>query len=250
MTALPSAGSERDLFARRDGEQGADVRALLVQRYLPLARKLAHRYHHTGEPIDDLVQVACVGLVKAIDRYDPERASAFSSYAVPTILGELRRHFRDHTWAIHVPRNLQELALRVDEATRTLAEAAHRPPTVGEIAGAVGASEEEVLEAREAGAGYRASSLQRPYRSGDGDGDVTLADVLPQRDDELDRAEDRAVLDRLLRCIPARDREALRLRFEEDLTQAEVGERLGISQMQVSRILRRALVRMRSARAR
>jgi RNA polymerase sigma-B factor len=184
--------------------------------------------------------------VKAIDRYDPSRAAAFSTYAVPTILGELRRHFRDHTWAIHVPRDLQELSLRVDRVSQDLAGVSHRPPTVREIARAVGCREEEVLEAREAGAAYRATSLQRRVGAGDDPDQPTLGDLLPQPDDGLERAEARAVLDRLLRRICDRDREALRLRFEEDLTQAEIGERLGISQMQVSRILRRALARLRA----
>ncbi|HEU4977300.1 MAG TPA: SigB/SigF/SigG family RNA polymerase sigma factor [Solirubrobacteraceae bacterium] len=237
---------DRDLFelAGRSGDR--EARELLVQRYLPLARRLAQRYRHTGEPTDDLVQVACIGLVKAIDRYDPARGSAFSTYAVPTILGELRRHFRDHTWAIHVPRDLQELALRVDRATQDLGRDGRRP-TISQIAREVGASEEAVLEAREAGSAYRATSLQRRV-GGSEDGDrAALGDLLPAPGDELDRAEDRAVLDRLLRRVCERDREALRMRFEEDLTQSEIGARLGISQMQVSRILRRALERLRAS---
>jgi RNA polymerase sigma-B factor len=237
---------EQELLIRAGSGGDRSARAALVERYLPLARRLAHRYRHTGEPTEDLVQVACIGLVKAIDRYDPSRASAFSTYAVPTILGELRRHFRDHTWAIHVPRDLQELSLRVDRVTQELAGMSHRPPTIAEIARAVGVSEEDVLEAREAGCAYRATSLQRRVGGGDDNDRPTLGDVLPQPDDGLDRAEDRAVLDRLLRRVTERDREALRLRFEEDLTQAEIGERLGISQMQVSRILRRALARLRA----
>jgi RNA polymerase sigma-B factor len=252
-TREPSGGmagkplhSEDQLLARASLGGESDARDALVRRYLPLARRLAERYRHAGEPCDDLLQVACVGLVKAIDRYDPARASAFSTYAVPTILGELRRHFRDHTWAIHVPRDLQELSLRVDRVSQELASRSHRRPTVTEIARAVGVRQEAVLEAREAAAAYRATSLQRRVSGHEDAEQATLADVLPQADEGLDRAEDRAVLARMLRRVCDRDREALRLRFEDDLTQAEIGARLGISQMQVSRILRRAIARLRA----
>ena len=222
------------------------LRAQLVERFLPLARQLARRYEHTDEPLEDLVQVASIGLVKAIDRFDPGRGFAFSSFAVPTILGELRRHFRDRTWSVRVPRDLQELSLSVDRVAATLTHDLHRPPTIAEIAESLSTSEEAVLEAREAAGAYRATSLQAP-RGGEEDSGETLADQLGADERGFDLAEDRATLDRVLACLTAREREVLRLRFEEDLTQAEIGERIGVSQMQISRIIRRSISSLRSA---
>jgi RNA polymerase sigma-B factor len=238
------AAEDRALFRRYLDERDPLDREALVQRFLPLARRLARRYQRPDEPFDDLLQVASLGLVKAIDRYDPTRPVAFSSYAVPTILGELRRHFRDRTWAVHVPRDLQELALRVERAVEEHARATGGQPSVRDLALAVGASEEGVLEALEAAGAYRATSLQAPRGDDPADGD-TLGDTLGSDERGFEDAEDRATLDRLLKLVSAREREVLRLRFEEDLTQAEIGERIGVSQMQVSRILRAALQRLR-----
>jgi RNA polymerase sigma-B factor len=218
---------------------------VLVERFLPLARQLARRYQRAEEPLDDLVQVASLGLLKAIDRFDTSRDVAFSSYAVPTILGELKRHFRDKTWAVRVPRDLQELALKVERAVGELSRDLHRPPSVSEIAQQVGAGEEQVLEALEAGGAYRATSLQTP-RVADDEGGETLGDAVGGDDRGFGLAEDRATLDRLLRGIGPREREVLRLRFAEDMTQAEIGELIGVSQMQVSRIIRQSLARLRS----
>jgi RNA polymerase sigma-B factor len=241
------AREDRALFERylRDGDRSA--REALVERFLPLARQLARRYQRADEPLDDLVQVASLGLLKAIDRFDPERAVAFSSYAVPTILGELKRHFRDRTWSVRVPRDLQELALRVDRTVASLSRDLHRAPSVGEISAAVGASEEQVLEALEASGAYRATSFDAPRPGGDDDAGDTMGDAVGREDVGFGLAEDRATLDRLLAAIGEREREVLRLRFVEDLTQAEIGERIGVSQMQISRLIRQSLGRLRSA---
>jgi RNA polymerase sigma-B factor len=218
---------------------------MLVERFMPLARQLARRYQRPEEPFDDLFQVACLGLVKAIDRFDLEREVAFSSYAVPTILGEIKRYFRDRTWSVRVPRDLQELALKVDRAVSELALDLHRQPTVEEIADKVNAEEEEVLEALEASGAYKATSLEAPRGSEDDAGD-TLGDTLGTDEPGFGLAEDRATIERLMRSLSAREREVLRLRFEEDLTQAEIGERIGVSQMQVSRIIRQSVARLRA----
>jgi RNA polymerase sigma-B factor len=243
------ARDDRALFQRlaRDGDPL--VRGALVERYLPLARSLALRYQRSAEPLDDLMQVASLGLVKAIDRFDAQRDIAFSSYAVPTILGEIKRHFRDRTWAVRVPRGLQEMSARVDRAVGELSEDLHRQPSVAEIALRLGAEEEEVLEALQAGNAYSAVSFETPRGSSDDDA-ATLADAVGVDEDGFDRAEQRATLDTLLTAITAREREVLRLRFEEDMTQGEIGHVIGVSQMQVSRIIRQALGRLREAGAR
>jgi RNA polymerase sigma-B factor len=219
-------GGDRALLERYvEGRDPVD-RDVLVERFLPLARGLARRYQRTGEPFDDLFQVACLGLVKAIDRFDLSRDVAFSSYAVPTMLGEIRRYVRDRTWSVRVPRGLQELALRVDKHVVELSGALHRQPTVAEIARAAAATEEQVLEALQAAGAYRAMSLQTPRPGEDGD---------------------RATLAQLLRAITPREREVLRLHFQDDLTQRQIGQRIGVSQMQTSRIIRRSIARLRTA---
>ena len=235
---------DRTLFERYVDKRDPVDRQLLIERFLPLARQLAGRYRRAAEPFDDLFQVACVGLIKAIDRFDLEREIAFSTFAVPTILGELKRYFRDRTWSVRVPRELQELSLKVDRAVTDLTLTLQRAPTVGEIAASVAAEEADVLEALHAAGAYRAVSLDAPRGNGDDDADDTLGDTLSVEDNRFERAEDRATLARLVRRVTPREREVLRLRFAEDLTQAEIGERIGLSQMQVSRIIRQALVRL------
>jgi len=232
------------LWAHRDQEH---ARAALVARFMPLARSLARRYERSSEPLDDLVQVASMGLVKAIDRFDPARGNAFVSFAVPTILGELRRYFRDCCWDVHVPRGAQELALRVDHAVTRLSVGQRRSPSVSEIAHAVGASDEQVLDALEAAAAYRAASLDasRSATHGEEAGE-SVADTLGTHEGGFQRAEERATLEPLLARLSPRERVVLRLRFGADLTQAEIGERIGVSQMQVSRLIRQALARMRA----
>jgi RNA polymerase sigma-B factor len=239
--------SDAALFAQmhRDGDQRA--REVLIERYLPLARRLARRYRRTEEPLDDLVQVASLGLIKAVDRFDAGREILFSSYAVPTILGELKRHFRDRTWSVRVPRDLQELALRIDRAVSALAADSGRAPAVADIARAVGATEERVLDAMEAAGAYHAGSLDAPRspRQGEEPGE-TVADSLGVQESGFDRAEDRATLQPLLAHVSERERLVLRLRFAEGMTQAEIGARIGVSQMQVSRLIRQAITRLRA----
>lgn len=237
--------SDVELFARLRTHGDVRAREALIERYLPLARRLARRYQHTDEPLDDLVQVASMGLVKAVDRFDASRQVMFSSYAVPTILGELKRHFRDRTWSVRVPRDLQELALRVDQVFTRLSTGRRRAPTVGEIAEAIGVSEEQVLDAMEAMGAYRASSLDAPRSTRDEETE-TVAESLGTVDSGYERAEARAALEPLFSRISERERLVLQLRFGEDLTQAEIGERIGVSQMQVSRLIRQALTRLRA----
>jgi RNA polymerase sigma-B factor len=236
---------DRRLLLRYHRGGDAHAREALVERFLPLARQLARRYAHGGEPLDDLVQVASLGLIKAIDRFDPERATAFSSFAVPTILGELKRHFRDKGWSVRVPRDLQELAVKVDRVGEMLARELGRPPTVEVLAQRLDVTVEQVLEAREAAGAYRAISLDRPR--GDEEDEDPLAQAFGVEDPGFRVAEDAATVERLMSVLTEREREVLRLRFELDLTQSEIGARVGVSQMHVSRILRQALGRLRAA---
>jgi RNA polymerase sigma-B factor len=238
------AREDRRLLERYHREGDATAREALVERFLPLARQLARRYQRGGEPLDDLVQVASLGLLKAIDRFDPERETAFSSFAVPTILGELKRHFRDKGWSVRVPRDLQELAVKVDRVGEQIGGELGRAPTPGEIAEAIGATTEQVLEAREAAAAYRAVSLDRP-RDEDEEDTTGIADSVGIEDPGFSVAEDAATVERLMRVLTDREREVLRLRFEEDLTQSEIGERVGVSQMHVSRLIRQSVARLR-----
>jgi RNA polymerase sigma-B factor len=238
------AREDRRLLERYHHDADPAAREALVERFLPLARQLARRYQRGGEPLDDLVQVASLGLLKAIDRFDPARETAFSSFAVPTILGELKRHFRDKGWAVRVPRDLQELAVRVDRVGEEIGRQLGRAPTPAEIAESIGASTEQVLEAREAAAAYRAVSLDRP-RDEEEEGDGGIADSVGVEDPGFRLAEDAATVERLMRVLSDREREVLRLRFEEDLTQSEIGARVGVSQMHVSRLIRQSVARLR-----
>ena len=238
------AVTDRDLFARYRERGDSRARDELVERFMPLARRLAARYQRAEEPFEDLMQVAALGLVKAVDRYDPARGTAFSSFAVPTITGELRRYFRDHTWAIHVPRELQERTLEMQRARERLWSKLGRSPTVGELAQAIEAEEEDVLEALQVAAAYRAGSLDQPRRNDDEEQETVGAGIGGE-DEGFLRAEQRARLEPLTRILTDREREVLRLRFAEDYTQAEIGERIGVSQMQVSRIIRLSLKRLR-----
>ena len=237
---------DRRLLERyhRHGDEAA--REALVQRFLPLARQLARRYQRGSEPLDDLIQVASLGLLKAIDRFEPDRPTAFSSFAVPTILGELKRHFRDRGWSVRVPRDLQELAVRVERVGEDLTRQLGRAPTPGEIAEHVGVTTEQVLEAREAAGAYRAISLDRPRDEDDEDGGG-IADSVGIDDPGFGLAEDAATVERLMGVLGEREREVLRLRFVEDLTQSEIGARVGVSQMHVSRLIRQAVERLREA---
>ena len=227
----------------RHGDLAA--RDALVERFLPLARQLARRYQRGSEPLDDLVQVACIGLVKAVDRFDPERGTAFSSYAVPTILGELKRYFRDAGWAVHVPRGMQERVMSVNQAVTRLSRDLGRSPTPQEIAEAIGESVELVLEALEAAIAYDAVSLDTPRANGEDGGD-TYADTVGAIDERYELVEYTTAIAPTVKALPERDRLVLKLRFEDDLTQLEIAERIGVSQMHVSRLIRRALTRLRT----
>jgi RNA polymerase sigma-B factor len=230
---------ERAAFARMQaGEPGA--REALVERYLPLVRHLARRYGRTTEPLEDLIQVGSIGLLGAIDRYDPECGTAFSSFAVPTILGEIRRHFRDRTWSVRVPRSLKELSAAAREAAASFEHAQGRAPTAAELAGLLGTDVERLLEARLAAAAQYPDSLDRPTAA-TGEDAPSLVDRVGVEDRALHEAEGGVSLEMLTSCLGARDRELVRLRFEEDLTQRDIAERVGLSQMHVSRLLRDAL---------
>ncbi len=237
--------AREDLRLFRAWVDGGDrrARALLIERFLPLARSLARRYERGSEPLEDLVQVASVALVKAIDRYDPARGYAFSSFAVPTIAGELKRHFRDQTWMVRPPRGIQEVTLRVEGALARLSQQLDRSPTTSELAEAIGVGDEEILEAMQARSARGALSLHAPQ--GEPGDTMSLQDTLGAEDPDLERAEQRAQLDRLMTEVSPRAREMLRMRFEEDMTQAEIGAAIGISQMQVSRVLRQTIARLR-----
>jgi RNA polymerase sigma-B factor len=238
----PRGRIDRMLFARRDsGDRRA--RDELIERFLPLARSVARRYQRPGEPLEDLVQVASLGLVKAIDRFEPDRGFAFTSFAVPTIAGELKRYFRDRTWVVRPPRELQELSLRVDRAWTSLSQKLDRAPTISELAAAVSSSDEHVLEALQARSARSGLSLQAS--AGGEEERLSLQDELGASDDGYARAEARVMLDGLLECLPPRSRTVLRLRFEQELTQAEIGAMLGLSQMQISRIVRGAIEQLR-----
>ena len=235
---------EQALFERLAVDGEARDRDELIERFLPLARSLALRYQRSGEPLDDLLQVAALGLIKAIDRFDPQRGIPFSGYAVPTILGEIRRHFRDLTWAVRVPHDMRDLALRVDRTVERLAEQLHRQPSVAEITAAVGLGEEDVLEALQAGSAHRALSFDEP-RGAEGESFPTVADSIGAPERGFDHVEARVTFDALLESVTAREREVLRMRFEHDMQQAEIAAAIGVSQMHVSRIIRRALTRLR-----
>ena len=231
---------------RYGAERGAEDREWLIERYLPLARHVAARYRGGSEPMDDLEQVASLALVKAIDRFDASRGTSFSSYAVPTISGELRRHFRDHTWALRVPRDLQELAVKVGKAEAGLQLELGRAPTAAELADHLDCSVEELLEARDAAGANRMSSLDAPVTSDEEEG-ASLADMLGSEDERLEHVERALTVDSVLEGLDPRAREILRLRFHEELTQAAIGERVGLSQMHVSRLIRQALDTLRAA---
>jgi RNA polymerase sigma-B factor len=233
----------RELFLRWQQRGDQRARAELIQRFLPLARKLARRYSGAREPFDDLLQVASLGLVKAVDRFDVDRGTAFSSFAVPTILGELKRHFRDLGWAVHVPRGAQERALKVEEAQQRVTAKTGRAPTVPELAQYMELSIEDVVESLETSRAHHTASLDAPYDAGDGE-TATLADVLGETDESLMLVDDKVTIGAAAHHLSARERRILLLRFAEDKTQTEIAELIGVSQMQVSRILRRALVRL------
>lgn len=227
--------------------QDGDVRAReeVVHRFLPLTKRLAGRYRHTGESQEDLEQVACMGLIKAVDRYDPN-LGPFVRYAVPNVMGELKRHFRDKGWGMHVPRSVQERFLQVNDAMDQLSGRLGRSPSPKDIAAHTGLEIEEVLEALEAATAYSPVTLDAPH-PGDGDSERTLADSLGGEDPSFELVDLGQALAPAFRALPQREQIILKLRFIDDLTQSEIAERVGVSQMHVSRLLRRSLDRLSAA---
>jgi RNA polymerase sigma-B factor len=236
---------DSELFAAaRDGDPAA--REELVCRFLPMARRLAWRYRRGGEPADDLVQVASLALVKAIERFDPARGVPFSGYAVPTIVGELKRHLRDTRWSAYVPQRMRERVLEVDHAAESLRCALGRAPTVEEVAHEARMEAVEVADALEAATAYEAVSLDSlAYGSQADEGGATFLDSLGAHEERYDTVEYAVTIEPALRALPVRQRVMLVLRFREDMTQAEIATRLGMSQMHVSRLLRQSLARLR-----
>jgi RNA polymerase sigma-B factor len=245
METLVSARTDsNELFARWQKHRDQRAREELVDRFLPLARKLARRYAGAREPFEDLIQVASLGLVKAIDRFDAERGTAFSSFAVPTILGELKRYFRDLGWSVHVPRGAQEQALKVEEAQQQMAAKTGRPPSVQELAEYLELDMEDVLDALETASAHHATSLDTPRDDADGESG-TLADAFGEEDERYELVDASVTISSAARHLSARERTVLVLRFVHDMTQTQIAEEIGVSQMQVSRILRRAVARLR-----
>jgi len=215
-------------------------RDAMITKHLGLAQQLARRFLHRGEPLDDLVQVASVALVKSADRFDPERGVDFAAFATRTIIGELKRHFRDKGWAVRASRRVQELYLELGHATSTLTQQLGRNPTVAELSAATGADEEAVIEAIEAGKGYRAASIDASESEDD-----PISARLGHLERGFDIAEDRYLLDPALATLPMRDQSILRMRFVEGLTQSEIATAIGVSQMHVSRLLTSSLEKLR-----
>lgn len=217
-----------------------DAREKLVMSHLNLVRFIANKFKNRGEPIDDLVQVGYLGLLKAIDRFDPSRGLEFTTFATPTIMGEIKRHFRDKGWSVRVPRRLQELSAQVNQATDTLTSQLQRSPTVAEIADYLDATVDEVLEAMESSSAYSSVSLEAP--SGTDDDDTpSVIDRYATEDSDLAFTDDRIIIEEALASFSPREREVIEMRFLKGMTQIEIAEKLGISQVQVSRLLRRTL---------
>ena len=242
LTIIQTESAE--LFMRWQKHHDQRARDELVERFLPLARKLARRYAGAREPFDDLVQVASLGLVKAVDRFDVSRGTAFSSFAVPTILGELKRYFRDLGWSVHVPRGAQEQALKVEEAQQLLTSKTGHPPTVDELAQYLELSVEDVLDALETAGAHHSTSLDAPRDDVDGES-TTLAEAFGEEDRRYEFVDASVTIAAAARELSTRERRVLALRFVQDMTQTQIADEIGVSQMQVSRILRRALARLR-----
>jgi RNA polymerase sigma-B factor len=236
--------SSTELFKRWRRRRDECAREILIERFLPLARKLARRYASSNEPHDDLVQVASLGLVKAVERFEPDRGFAFTSFAVPTIVGELKRYFRDTSWALHVDRSAQERARKIADTRREIAMRPGRAPTVGELAEYLECSHEEVLDGLQAGEAFDTVSLDAP-RPGDSEGNASRLEAIGDDDDRMELIDDQVTIFAAAQRLPRREREILFLRFSEDLTQTEIADRVGVSQMHVSRLLRRSLQRLR-----
>lgn len=232
--------SVSELLSRWHEHGDRAARDEVIARFLPLARRLAGRYANPYEPVADLIQVASIGLLGAIDRFDPNRGTSFSTFAIPTILGELKRHFRATAWSVHVPRRTQELALRLDQAAREITALTGRPPRVAELAEQLGRRVDDVLEGLDAGSARYSLSLDAPAPGQDLDEPYSLADTLGEHDNRFGLIETKLSLRGAMARLPYPERQALILHIEHDMKQRDIAARLGCSQMQVSRLLRRA----------
>ena len=242
VSTTDPAAAEAALLHRYHRLGDLRAREELVERMVPLVRHIARRYADRGEPLEDLVQVGCVGLINAIDRFDPDRGVRLSTFAAPTIAGEIKRHFRDRAWSVRVPRDLQELSAKITKATEAYASVHGRAPSVPELAVAVERSEEDVLEALQGAQSYTAASLDEPLGE-----ERTSLDLLGSEDEGFEQTDRRLFVLEGLDCLAEREREIVKLRFWDGLTQREIADRVGVSQMHVSRLLRRSLVEMRAA---
>ncbi|MGZ4268118.1 MAG: SigB/SigF/SigG family RNA polymerase sigma factor [Solirubrobacteraceae bacterium] len=242
LSRFEETDETRELLTRWHVHGDVAAREEVVARMLPLARSLARRYQNKGEPLDDLEQVASVGLLKAIDRFDVSREVKFATFAVPTIAGEIKRHFRDRGWMLRVPRDVQELAARISRARESLSTRLGRSATLPELASATGASVEQVAEALVAGDAYRMMSLDEPMADGAG-----ALEAIGGDDHNFELTEHRILIKRGFDGLEPREREILRLRFYEGLTQREIADEVGISQMHVSRLIRRSVDAMRAS---
>jgi len=238
----PSGGPDRELLRRYHEQGDVSAREQLVERHLPLVRSLARRYAGRGEALEDIEQVGTIGLIKAIDRYELNRDVALTTYATPNVVGEIKRHFRDRGWTIRIPRALQELNVKMSGAVERLTVRLARSPTIAELAVELDATPEQVLEAVEAGSAYSPVSLSASPGTED---DLDLMEVIGSEDEGFARTDDRTSLEPALGELPERERRILRMRFEEGLTQTQIADRVGLSQMHVSRLIRRSLESMR-----
>ncbi|HEU4449714.1 MAG TPA: RNA polymerase sigma factor SigF [Gaiellaceae bacterium] len=238
------ARTDRDLLRRYHERGDLEARERLIEQYLPLVRSLARRYANRGEQLEDLVQVGCIGLIKAIDRFDVDRGVELTTYATPNVIGEIKRHFRDKGWSVRVPRGLQELNVRLSQLLEQLTIQLERSPTIAELAKAAGVDEEDVLEALESGQAYTTVSLSAPAGQGE-DSDLDPLESLGELEHEYEVSEDRAILAPGLRALDERERRIIHLRFWEGLTQSQIAQQVGISQMHVSRLIRRSLEKVR-----
>ena len=236
--------SDKVLLRRYHEEGDVVAREQLIERYMSLVRSLARRYSYRGEQLDDLVQIGAIGLIKAIDRFDLSRNVELTTYATPNIIGEIKRHFRDKGWAVRVPRGLQELNVQISKLIEQLTVQLSRSPTIAELAEAAGVEEEAVLEALESGRAYSSVSLS-PGANSDEDGELDPLESLGAEDFEYELSEDRAVLAPGFKVLDQRERQILHLRFFSGLTQSQIAEQIGISQMHVSRLIRRSLEKIR-----
>ena len=243
VSASSTQSDDRELLRRYHVEGDRSARELLVQRHLPLVRALARRYAGRGESLEDIEQVGAIGLIKAIDRYELSREVALTTYATPNVVGEIKRHFRDKGWAIRIPRGLQELNAKMSSTIERLTAKLGHSPSIAEIAHELQTTPEQVLEAMEAGSAYAPVSLSA---GPSGDGELDPMETIGTEDTNFERTEQRASLEPALEMLPDREREILRMRFEDGLTQTQIAEQVGVSQMHVSRLIRKSLARMRA----